>query len=940
MKKFLLHALYAAVSLEAGYALGIWPEPETGVLHAATFTISVAVSIALSLAAGALARKRQPLAEDDKPTATSTRGSFIPLIYGIRRVGFIHGWVGNRTTRKEKAGGKGDSFAQRVRIFSEQGAHWLAVGQGTCIREIEQSGEVILEGPITPQSHPSGTTIDLGKEGAFEIYWGENDQPVNFELGEEIGVKSSWPGIFYIWWKRKRLGDQPIWPLITYVIEVAPPQTVGPGITSTTAYMEPTRTLHPTDTYAIRDVVTGAQGTAYLEINQVGGAESRFDPKQVVRLTGNTGLGADVDYTVRSVVLTEVMISPFVFQQVIRIFPEGGIDVSATDDGAVRPFDAEPDDGYNAAHILYAILFEPWPMGLSLRRSQFDLNTLEALATRSVTENLKMSVAALNGATVERTIGLLLQDLGVLWTVNQTSGLFEFVPVRKPTTTLPVVPKAAMTGRVPEIDKNLLANAEGDRLVFSFTDRENNHREVTFQIDSDGVAGFAEYYTQEVEPINTTINYDSAASVARRRQFERQGGTVLKLEVTRGGRLFKPGDAFSGEGFDEVLRVVTAAYDHNTGAVKLEVVPDYYGADVSTLLPPGPNLGDPLEPAQNDLAFDLVEVPEWLIDNGAMAVLFVRLRANSSITEADLHISRDDTTFTFVDTDRDFMAGGSLDAALTSLDDTLMDQGPTITALGPDIGGVEDLSTDLVSWRNGRQLVVFRQASTGRVEIGFLQKVTALGGDTYRLDGIIRARYNTEQLDLAPGDFVFILGNDEGAPIQDVLLEPGVTLHGKTQPFGNGSVSLANVESENVALYGKGVRPEPVANVQLDQDPSGAGINRWSDDTYRLSGSAPDDDLVFRWGYFTPREPSAGAGFSGAGVPSSPSPPEGDFLVEVLDSGDVVQRTTTVSTAGYTYSRADRLADFTTEPASFKLRVTQLRGGTSAAPVTTTFTSI
>jgi hypothetical protein len=69
--------------------------------------------------------------------------------------------------------------------------------------------------------------------------------------------------------------------------------------------------------------------------------------------------------------------------------------------------------------------------------------------------------------------------------------------------------------------------------------------------------------------------------------------------------------------------------------------------------------------------------------------------------------------------------------------------------------------------------------------------------------------------------------------------------------------------------------------------------------------------------------------------------PEGDFLVEILDSMDAVVRTTTVSTASYTYSRTDRLADFSaSEPSLFKVRVTQIRGSYLSDPTTQTITNV
>lgn len=918
-------------------------EQAGGPTLALTFTVTVLISIGLSIAAGAiLARKNKNLAEDDKPTATATRGSFVPWVRGRRRIGYVFGGAWNRRSRKERAGGKGDLTTPKQKFWFEDGWHILCIGPGSCLVEIEQAGKVIFEGPITPDSHPSGSMVDVGKEGQFYIYWGEDDQPLGVELADStrVGIRSRWPNTMYIVWTNKRLGTSPNWPLMTYVVEVAPPEIASPGITAEPAYMEGTYTLHPTDQWDVDAVLDGAQGVGYFDIVDTAGAATRFKPKQKILVQNNTGLGTDTEFTIARVFPFLKTLGPGVVEAHLWIYPEGGVDPAVTADGEIRPYDHNRDDGYNPAHIIYGMLFDPWPHGLAQDQSKVDISSLTSLATLCVTENFKASVAATQGATVEKTLGSLLQDLGVMWTTDPTTGKLTFVPVREPTGTLPHIPLSAQTGKPIELEK-LLIERPVDTLVFSFPNRDNNYREDTITITEDGQAALAEFFRQRVVGIPSTVNFDTAAAIAERRSFEEHAGaSKLQLQTNRGARTLKPGDAFTAEDIDEVLRVTGTRYDPNSGIVTITCASDFYGAQLSEFQPDPGDHGDDLEGAEPDVAFDLLEVPEWLIDNQTMTVIFVRIRQHSAVTEADLHISRDDTTFEFVATDQSFMAGGTLDADFPANSDQILDEGPEITIQGPDIGSVEDLSSDTVSWRRGRQFVIFRQASTGKLEIGFLKKVTALGGDTYRLDGVIRSRYNTEQLELSSGDQVFIFQDDDSEPIQDILLEPQVTLYGKSQPAGNGQAPLAGIVSQDVDLYGKGVRPEPVANIQLDQDPAGSGNTRWTDFYYSLAGSAPSDDLDIVWRYFTPRSPNSGAGIFAAGAAVGDADPEGNFLVEILTSGDSVVRSTTVSTPSYTYLRADRIADFTGEPALFKVRVTQQRGGQVADSVTQTFTQV
>jgi hypothetical protein len=252
--------------------------------------------------------------------------------------------------------------------------------------------------------------------------------------------------------------------------------------------------------------------------------------------------------------------------------------------------------------------------------------------------------------------------------------------------------------------------------------------------------------------------------------------------------------------------------------------------------------------------------------------------------------------------------------------------------IGPDISDVLDLSADLASWRNGRQLAIVVDSS-GNQEFFYLKKVTFVSGDTYRLDGLIRARYTSSPVSLSAADspVVVIVQNDEGVPIRDVLLEPSVTLYGKPVPA---PLTPAEVQAIEIDLYGHGVRPLPVKNVRLDL--SGSGSTDWTDFTYKVTGAAPADDLIFAWSYATPQSNGTGAGEFAAGTAQLDPLPEGDFLVEILNASDTLIRTDSSSTNTYTYTRANRIADFSGEPVSFKVKITQTRGGQLADATTQT----
>lgn len=68
--------------------------------------IYAVIAVGLSLLAGYLLQKKTRSPVDDKPTVVATRGSFIPILKGKRRIGFVFGYAGNRTLQKIKQGKK------------------------------------------------------------------------------------------------------------------------------------------------------------------------------------------------------------------------------------------------------------------------------------------------------------------------------------------------------------------------------------------------------------------------------------------------------------------------------------------------------------------------------------------------------------------------------------------------------------------------------------------------------------------------------------------------------------------------------------------------------------------------------------------------------------------------------------------------------------------
>lgn len=893
-----------------------------------------ALSFALSYIAGRLLAKKSGLkVDDDKPTTLTTRGSYCNYTLGRRRIGpvFACAPLSDREIKKEKAaGGKGTGASQKSDVYYEVGWHILGSnGPYYALHQIIQSGQIIFDGPITRDSHPSGSTIDLGAEGSFTIYWGEPDQPINLFLGDanRVSISSRWPFFFYIVWNKKRLGTSPNWPVLDYVVE----KRLDLGLlTQSDSYYPPTLTLTgPTE--IILSSTNGGEGTGKFTFS--GDKTQEFRNSKQVAIVGNSF--PDGDYVVlrSEVVLVPIGSHPLtglpVYTTRTDVYLYGGVS-GANSNGTMQAYEELPDDGLNHAHCMAEMLFSQYPNGLGLdpdsEDEPWDVDSLEAVGVSAEDDALRASYVATNGEKASSGLAAFMQDMGCLLPIDTLTGKMKFMLLREPTGTLPILLDAAHT-ELPEIE-TMHGERATDRMIFKFVDRQHSYGDMTIAIDDDGQASYSEHQRPRVVDVPTTINFDTAAVIGERRSQEDMAGAgVSTIEGARGARNLIPGMAFISTQVEQILRLVGVEFDPLSSAVKLRAMPDYYGAKKSDFInSQGGGIPEFLA-VEPDEIFDIVEVPEYLLGGDPMTVLIPRIRGHNQIISADLWISRDNTSYTLSGTELNVQTGGLLDADLAASGDHYLPTGPTITALGPDISTVLDLSADQTNWLLGRQLCVI--VSDGGTEICFVQKVTALGGDTYRLDGLVRARYDTLRLTHPAGAKVFIFQNTSIEFIQDILLVPGEDLYSKTQPSSAaGQITLDSVAPVGTVLRGKGTVPmDPIALHVTAPQP-------------QVRAYATGQDLSIKWGYRSTVLPKTGAGLQGAGVPTATSPVTGTFLIEFLTTGNVLQRSVSQTTTTYTYTNANLVSDFGSEPSSYKVRVTLINGGYSSDPIELTITKV
>lgn len=890
----------------------------------------MAISVGLSILAGLLLKpKNKSPIQDDKPTTLTTRGSYMSWFIGIRQVGPLFAWAGDRERRQERAGGGKGTSSPKQDVWYEAGWHQLGVGPIDALHFIIEGGKTIFSGPITRTSHPSGSTITIDQAQSFTIYWGEVDQPVNSFLADldRVGISSRWPFCAYIVWNKKRLGSSPQWGILNYVCER---RASGDFLSLSDPWYDPSATLDgPTESIVAR-VANANPDVGYLEV--VGDFTQECDPGRPIRVSGN-GL-ATGDYTVRraTALLVTVGTHPFTGFPIqvthTRIFLETGT-VGATVAGTVQVYSFATDDGVNIAHAIADMLFAAYPQGLELDSSgpeSWDLDSLETLGQEAETENWRASIVSVDGETADAILGGALQDHGTMLPIDTANGNMLFQRCREPVGTLPNISSDMEAESLPEIEA-MHGERPVDQMVFAFTDRDHGYSDMTIGVAEDGQMSYMEYARPRKVGMSSVTHFNTAAALSElRSQEELAGAGLSKLQANRGARHLIPGQAVVSASFEEVMRISSIGVDPLSETVMIELMPDFYGARKSDFVNQ-PGGGTPiLEDPALDEQFAEIEIPEQLLSTEEMFIMIPRIRAHAQISEATIHISRDDVTYTAVGDELGVATGGTTDVVMVATGRNYLANGPTFTLLGPDISNAQDLSSDPTNFGLGRQLCVI--VSTAGIEICYVEKLTAVSGSQYRLDGLLRARFDTRKLAHPVGAQVFVFSDTTLTPFQDILLVPGEDLFTKSQPFTpGGTVELSTIPPYGDILRGKGLVPIDAEDPHLDAPFKGVNVYR--------SG----DDVTVKWNWSSAASSNTGAGFQNAGTAIGLPVIKGAFFVELLTVGLALVSSDTVNIAQKTYAAAELTAS-PISSGSFKVRITHVYNGYSSTPVILTVTNL
>lgn len=874
---------------------------------------TLAVGIGLQLAAHYLTKDsgKSPANTDTPPTLTGL-GEHGNFLIGRELLAPMMAFEGDRRIEDEpvEGGGKGSLLGggQTQPIWYAVLWHHIATnGPANKLNRIIADGSVIWAGPITSKSHPSGTVVDAGAEGEFAVYWGEPDQPVNTHVSDSdrVGVASRWPYGVQIVWVRKRLGTSPVVQNMQYDLTILP---YGVGLAGSTGFIKPVTTPAGTP-YAVVAASDGLPGVAFIAVG--GKHDTEFLAEVPAALAGNAA--PDGDY--------EVLFAEYdAVQDVTTVYladPLFGSDAS----GTLDPHKVTKQGGVNLVHALWQMLFANDPFhGLGLDPFKFNQDSFEKAAQIMEAEQTAGVVVSRGGKAYDELMIEMFQDHGMQLPYDTRDGLYRLHLVRKPAPSeIALIPREAVSEPLPTTT-TVLYRQGPDSLIYEYRNRRRRFKTKTLKIPGDENKRVINVARHERIPILTTTEKLTAEAIAERRSQETLGNNEpVNIRATRNTPDLHAGrhTLVEAPGLEDVPLVVTSVRPSTKSpATEVNCVVDHLGVEISTFEGEDSEDEEDQVPPPPDLAVAFAEVPSFLSPN-VVTIVVLRIRATAAVAFADVLLSIDGTTYTKAARLFGGHAGGELDDPLDADGDLTLDQGPEFTALGPDIANVLDLSANDEAWLSGQQLALFADADGYIVEVAFVKALTAVGGSTWRLDGLLRARWGTFPQDLPAGTRVFVVQADRLKPVNSVLLKPDVHLRVKTQPSDGQSIDLDAVLPVDKILHGRGVAPDEVFNLRPTAPFPGSRV-------YQTG-----QNFVFAWSFISNKVAGTGAGMQPAGAPTPSGAPGDEFILRVYSARDnLTLQVEDLSEASHALSNAALVAAFGgAEPTSFKVDVAQIRAG-------------
>lgn len=176
-------------------------------------------------------------------------------------------------------------------------------------------------------------------------------------------------------------------------------------------------------------------------------------------------------------------------------------------------------------------------------------------------------------------------------------------------------------------------------------------------------------------------------------------------------------------------------------------------------------------------------------------------------------------------------------------------------------------------------------------ELITFQTITPVLGNQYKIENIIRGRFDTVRANHAIGEEFYFLGTDLDTAL-DTEIKAGATRKFKLVPYNARQIGdISDATAITLAITGRALTPYIPSNLCAN---GGNFAARY------------DDDIILTW---TPRVRGKGAGLGIPGEVLASSRREGLFRVEVWVGGVLVRTVLDIDAATWTYEMVDNRAD-------------------------------
>lgn len=455
------------------------------------------------------------------------------------------------------------------------------------------------------------------------------------------------------------------------------------------------------------------------------------------------------------------------------------------------------DSGPNPAHMAFQLVTADWPHGAGLT-GVLDQNSLETCGTLAEAEHTPARFVSGSGDSVGEGLSRLMQDFG--WMLVQDGPVLLFRPIRE-ASYYPSFSDDDIISPAPSISTSQGLSGI-NRSVYLYEDRTlaYTQKDISFTDDAD----FEFRAVKENDVTLASIIDKVTATKMAKRLFLQSTSDVSQIEVTLGmtARSLIPGSAFSLTSYGN-LRVTSVRKRIDSGSLVVNATTDSFSTADSGYLGLGSDSGSGFGIPVPDLAFSVYELPHAYVGD-TIALGVVRIRGSRSSGSSQVWTSLDGATYFTPGQQRSYAFGGPLRDSMSEFTDPIVDTGPIFSSLNTDISDALDLSGDTTAWLSGRQMALIGD------ELFFVKKITPVGGNDYRLDGLIRACLGTLPSRHQVGETVYVFSQNVVQPLTDPSFTVGSTVRVKSVPDG---IDIDSVASDSETIDGLARAPYPVRNL-------------------------------------------------------------------------------------------------------------------------------